>query len=285
MAAANFNEFMRDITAPNRLMFKYMCEFMRDVQKYSSHKLKEEQLYCLKQFFQLIPETNCFVLRDRNLLSKEKTLLPEPEAWEDVALPFKTCSFEMFDKEKGAIVDLHFPSGQVRYCVCLWVHEESPEKYIFIAISFTKDGKYGPAFEIVKKDDNKGGAFTGFVNLICNKLKHTGLGKENRSFYIKRGFGSAQNTTKPKQIIHVVPKKEKEEYAGIGGAPIDWSHRWEVRGHWRKQDGIGKDRAGEYQVRGWTWVVPHTKGPEDKLLVKKIRIVENIVGPSSAELS
>lgn len=54
---------------------------------------------------------------------------------------------------------------------------------------------------------------------------------------------------------------------------IDWSHRWEVRGHWRKCATIGKDREGKYGVKGFTWVSSHERGPEDAPLIKKTRII------------
>jgi hypothetical protein len=47
-----------------------------------------------------------------------------------------------------------------------------------------------------------------------------------------------------------------------------------VRGHWRKVNGIGKDRSGEYCVKEFTWVTEHDKGPDGKPLIRKTRIVD-----------
>jgi hypothetical protein len=77
-----------------------------------------------------------------------------------------------------------------------------------------------------------------------------------------------------RRIVRIVPKKEKERTPPLTpGGVVDWSHRWEVRGHWRRVKGIGKDRAGDYSVVGHTWVRDFTKGPPDLPLVVKTRVV------------
>lgn len=53
---------------------------------------------------------------------------------------------------------------------------------------------------------------------------------------------------------------------------VDWQHRWQVCGHWRTVKGIGKDQQGN-PVRGFTWVNEHVKGPDDKPLILKTRVV------------
>jgi hypothetical protein len=57
------------------------------------------------------------------------------------------------------------------------------------------------------------------------------------------------------------------------GGKIDFSHRWEVRGHWRRVAGMGKDREGNYEVRGLTWVKDCVKGPEELPIIQKLRWV------------
>jgi hypothetical protein len=91
----------------------------------------------------------------------------------------------------------------------------------------------------------------------------------------KVGTGVNRRLMKIKNLVIVAPKKEKNTLAEHIGAQreIDWSHRWDVMGHWRKVTGIGKDRAGNYAIKGYTWVISHTKGPEDKVLVRKTRFV------------
>lgn len=91
----------------------------------------------------------------------------------------------------------------------------------------------------------------------------------------KVGTGQNRRLMKVKNLVIVTPKKHKKILAEHIGAKkeIDWSHRWDVMGHWRIISGIGKDRTGNYSIKGYTWVISHTKGPEDKILVRKTRFV------------
>ena len=76
-----------------------------------------------------------------------------------------------------------------------------------------------------------------------------------------------------KQFVRIVLKnKDRETVKPITpGGTVEWTHRWEKVGHWRRVHGIGKDREGVYQVPGLTWVRETVCGPEDKPLVKKTR--------------
>ena len=85
------------------------------------------------------------------------------------------------------------------------------------------------------------------------------------------GTGADRTKVKINHIVRVMLKSERKVYERAAGRVVDWSHKWEVMGHWRKVDGIGKDRDGAYTVRGQTWVSPHTKGKGN--LVKKSRVV------------
>lgn len=53
----------------------------------------------------------------------------------------------------------------------------------------------------------------------------------------------------------------------------EFTHRWEVRGHWRKCQGIGKDRHGLYNQANRTWIRESVRGPQDLPLVKKTRVL------------
>ena len=80
---------------------------------------------------------------------------------------------------------------------------------------------------------------------------------------------------KIKTVVHVFPKTKRAVEEAEEKYKIDWSHRWAVRGHWREVQGVGKDRAGEYCISGFTWVLDHLKGPEDKIFVEKTRVVDH----------
>lgn len=55
---------------------------------------------------------------------------------------------------------------------------------------------------------------------------------------------------------------------------LEYSYCFSVRGHWRKIDNkhYGKDRNGNYNVAGYTWVNEYTKGEGE--LAKRIRVIE-----------
>lgn len=75
------------------------------------------------------------------------------------------------------------------------------------------------------------------------------------------------------QIIRVYPRHEKDFLKPVlGNGKFDFTHRFEVRGHWRKVSAIGKDRDGVYQIPGFTWVKDFVKGPEDQPIAKKTRL-------------
>jgi hypothetical protein len=108
------------------------------------------------------------------------------------------------------------------------------------------------------------------------ELGAMGMENTDETVFLPRGEGN-KGKVKPhhiRQIVRIVPKKMKARIAPVTPkGQIDWSHRWEVRGHWRKVDGIGKDPEGMYIVEGWTWVNDFVKGPEELPIVKKLRLV------------
>ncbi|HEY8272862.1 MAG TPA: hypothetical protein VIG33_18355 [Pseudobdellovibrionaceae bacterium] len=93
----------------------------------------------------------------------------------------------------------------------------------------------------------------------------------------KVGTGQNRRLMKIKNLVIVVPKKQREGLENLIGSSkeIDWSHRWDVMGHWRKVGGIGKDRNGDYSVKGYTWVISHVKGPDEQPYIRKTRFVQD----------
>lgn len=51
--------------------------------------------------------------------------------------------------------------------------------------------------------------------------------------------------------------------------PVNWLHKWSVRGHWRIVSTFGHDRYGNKIDNGFTWVTDHVKGSGK--FVEKIR--------------
>jgi len=102
--------------------------------------------------------------------------------------------------------------------------------------------------------------------------KNTYLAKEKtgRSKAMRKGKKKTYIEIKP--LTYVLPKKIYEERPTSLGTNIDWSHKFEVRGHWRKINTIGKNRNGEYCIQGFTWIKEHIRGEGE--LIKKTRVVK-----------
>lgn len=70
----------------------------------------------------------------------------------------------------------------------------------------------------------------------------------------RRGLPSRVNVVRLRRINHTEP--------GVGHAPVEWSHRWFVKGHWRNQP-YGPGRTLHRRI----WVSPFIKGPDGAPLV------------------
>ncbi len=107
------------------------------------------------------------------------------------------------------------------------------------------------------------------LNHMCSE-KQVGLDKTKVKF--RSGTGKDRRALTVKNIVYVVPTAERASFNERHGTKVEWSHRWETRGHWRKVENIGKDPEGNYCVPGMTWVRPSIKGPDKAPLVRKTRL-------------
>jgi len=108
-----------------------------------------------------------------------------------------------------------------------------------------------------------------YVDSLNRKNTYLAKEKTGRKKSIRNGKKKTYLDIKP--IIYVVDKKTYNEKPASLGHNIDWSHKFEVRGHWRKIKSIGKNRFGVYCIKNFTWIKNHIKGKGD--LVKKTRVV------------
>jgi len=196
------------------------------------------------------------------------------ERFDKIDLPFQTCFFE----ETLSRVVLHNQSTVVNAAArCIFVHEERPREYLYVMLLATGNteivsGGMFNAARVERDELSLGGANALTIIRTFSRLVHSSkLGKDSHRPFIKVGTGKHKRTVRPSMVIRVAPKNDYEGVTPLG-SHIDWASRWEVRGHWRAISGIGKNRDGEYGVQNWTWVIPHVKGPEDKIVIKKPRI-------------
>lgn len=203
-------------------------------------------------------------------------------------------------------------SDFVAACLGMLVHEISPNVYDIFTVEAWMDkhtmerrillgeGEEGISLKEVPKDIQKvgtsvmvyrgvsgdthiqtdGAAFIAKTTLQAwlSAMKSNVMGMEKTNTVLQLPKKDNPKRTQPhevRRIVRVATKKSAPNLRPISGAgEIDWSHRWEVMGHWRKVDTIGKDRGGDYCVEGFTWVKEHIRGPEEMPLVKKPRVVK-----------
>ncbi len=198
-------------------------------------------------------------------------------------LPFKTCWFEnrtCWDLKPSDCDD------GVMYHAATLIHEESVGKYRAFNLYY-EDPKHsstifnecgqiaeGPQWYLTEIGCTStiDGPFISASQYI-DQMKKYKLGSEKINKTLKLGTKSSRASVQIRDIVYVSPKKYIEKITSSTGKKIDWSHRFEVRGHWRKIKSIGKDREGHYKINGFTWVKDCVKGPTGKPLVKKSRLV------------
>lgn len=71
----------------------------------------------------------------------------------------------------------------------------------------------------------------------------------------------------PAPVTVVTLRRRLSQTSNGEGQPVDWSHRWVVRGHWRNQ---WLPRLQQHRA---TWISEYVKGPEDKPLVVKDKVI------------
>lgn len=188
-------------------------------------------------------------------------------------LPFEICGFEHIDSESSIFSLKSEQANKTVDIFAVIIREISPNNYICAHLAqhgTTKDA-HEPimlfyAGEKAPAEGNK--ILSHFLSLVHSSK----IGSEKVNLKFRIGHGENRRPYRIRKIIHCIPRDQMNSES-ITKRNIDFSHRWEVMGHWRKIDGLGKNRGGEYTTQGYTWVIPHVRGPEDKMLVKKTRVI------------
>ena len=127
-----------------------------------------------------------------------------------------------------------------------------------------------------------------FYENVCNNIFEwllffeTKLKKENiifventkkivKKYRIKRELKKIKY--KPSEIIYISSKRNFKKINTNNKIINKPQYAYEVMGHWRKINSIGKDRQGNRTVNGFTWINPYQKGTGE--LMRKIRIINN----------
>lgn len=151
---------------------------------------------------------------------------------------------------------------------CMMVCEFSPKDYAAFLLVRHKD-LWGV---LASGDENP--ETNGLIQHYIDRISKEKSGLEIVNVKQKIGSGKLKTFHKIKSVIHITGSPAK--YSGsYGSREVDWTHRFEVRGHWRKVSGIGKDRQGNYGTEGFTWISSYVKGSDDLPLIKKQRVVQD----------
>jgi len=256
-----------------KLFFEKFVELLQiqktihDARHYlSSTCITERKHISAKNLIKQAKESEIFVFSEKN---EETRALEVIMLDNELDAPFKCFSIEMLNgpltSPRRDPNDLSLKDEPPVYIDCIFCFEtEDPKKFRTFALSrFENSSNY-----VILEAD-----LHAHVKEFIKRINTEEIGTEFVKKRIKTGTG-VNSGFNIRRIVHVTPKKNREKYTQEIKKEIDWSHRWMVRGHWRKTDGIGKDRAGAYVIKGFTWVTEHDKGPDGKPLIKKTRIVE-----------
>lgn len=195
----------------------------------------------------------------------------------DVTPPFKTCWIQLPNTYK---IGIELEPNKAIEVYGIFIHEIEPHFYICAIISDdpvepTKAFRFQTAYINALKDTHKNHyAWKIIATFLRPFSRQYAIGTVKTSERIKFKRDGEKIIHKIRQVIHVCSKTKSSIREAEEKYQIDWSHRWSVRGHWRQIPGLGKDRAGDYVVRGWTWVSDHIKGPEHKPFVEKTRVID-----------
>ena len=199
---------------------------------------------------------------DGDLVSFEPSEAPEL-----LDLPFQTCILEATDKTLFNLDSPNLRAGSDDVQALLITRMENGN-YGFLAYMTDRNYSWAtdPTTEAYKLYMTATKVMCNFINSKDVKM---GQSKTNIRFKHKK-----TGLVKIKKLVHI-SRIEKGKPCVGGSFQVDWSHRWEVRGHWRSIacGKVGKDQNQNYNVNGLTWVKSHSKGPEEKDMVKKIRVV------------
>lgn len=235
----------------------------------------------------LIKDARIFVI-EKNVFDNPNLLLESKEEQIKLALPFKSCWFE--PKQDLIRIPGFYLEKEDDFT---WAHVgffcyEDPDTLNVSVLEYLQLWKrangdmyqLGPR-KIVGLHNvvNEVDLYIKQRDIILNQVLlslHSGrLFCSNEVVKVKSKLHGKKEFIKIKNIIYIAQKTQNVTTAN-NGQKIEYSHRFEVRGHWRRinEGSIGKDREGKRGPIGFTWVKECIKGDESLPLVSKIRVMK-----------
>lgn len=179
--------------------------------------------------------------------------------------------FPLFSLEYAGSLNISF-NETVEYAhevPCIVAIENPIDPCSFVFLIHAKAGNFLKRYEKVMLMPQ---GYEGIVQQMLTRFYGEQVGTIAGRQRIKRlSPGKGKHTIR--EVIFISPRRQSIYTNEGSGKTIDYSHRFAVRGHWRRVSGIGKDRQGNYCIQGYTWVVDSIKGPEDKPLINKTRVI------------
>lgn len=192
--------------------------------------------------------------------------IPDTNTYSDQ--PFDVVSFEV----KDMFLTVPIPEVQDDCWVVNMVSvDKSPEeRYILATCLIICANEVGQRVIISRKGDEIWLVMSAMREIFTQKLHTHRHASVDRNTKIRLKTGKSKRKFTINKVIYVADKKTVESGAGKGQG-ITWSHAWRCRGHWRTmpEGFVGKDRHGERNQNGRTWISDFVKG--SGVLVEKVR--------------
>lgn len=246
------------------------------------HKKPEPALK--KYVYELAQKAHCFKIEPTDRIDKSA----DPEEIIKPALPFKVCWFEPLGNDNLLALLSEDKKPEI-FIFGILIEEKTPYDYDLYLYWAMKQHRLTPIclnkefIERIKKDGEEPRVISlmemGYYNAI-DYIEQTLERMQQKEMIIVKEPRKFKATGKPNFTINEYIKITNQKR--VYGEPvnkkekIEYSYRFEVRGHWRKlsEGSIGKDRNGEYKIEGYTWVNEHEKGSKDLPLLQKTRIIQ-----------
>lgn len=136
-----------------------------------------------------------------------------------------------------------------------------------------------PALDIAGEDPatvSRSFLWAALVRAIQDKVFAANLAPESekeRDQYLRASGQRRTKAPEPFYVVRVNPNSAfRDEARSYGKRHINWTHRWEVAGHWRT-----------YQDGKRVWIASYVKGPEDKPFVPAVRVYGEEVAVQARE--
>lgn len=252
------------------LLFKKYLNIYSKITDNLNLNLDHKEIESHKSYSGILEKTMSFVVATgiggRNFVPQEETDKISSETVLD--LPYKSVHIEPIEGVIGRIGTKEQIQNNNHIVHSFMVHEKSPGDYLFCVLM---NGKY---LRYISKGEPLYKLLLHYSLSFISKIKEFNVGTVDVGETVLIRTHKQKIKHKINYIIFVSLRKWETDKQKYLGKNVDYSHRFCVRGHWRKCSFIGKDREGNYTVTGFTWITPHIRGPEDKPLINnKLRIV------------